>query len=260
MTKDLTTEFGKWQAMHTESVRQVFEEQFATTEQRLVGMEKAVGELKGLQTQMAEFQTSQDSVVQMLTCMESQFSKLEFVESEVDDEEQVEEKDQEPGTSQSTGPPPSTVFPSAIYSAPANVADSVSSPALNLPPPCLSPIGEKSAESSPPSMSDVKGKVRTEAPPTVSYTAELPHPSATTMGTTAGTSAGTPLGISQLKLEGPARYSGGRKPSVRALLVEVERWMCLMRYPPADWVDIVVTRLDGAASTWIERKLQRARR
>ena len=43
--------------MHRESVRQVFEEQFATMEQRLVGMEKAVGELKGLQTQMAEFQT-----------------------------------------------------------------------------------------------------------------------------------------------------------------------------------------------------------
>ena len=57
-TEDLTTEFGKWQAMHRESVRQVFEEQFATMEQRLMGMEKAVGELKGLQSQMAEFQTS----------------------------------------------------------------------------------------------------------------------------------------------------------------------------------------------------------
>ena len=46
--EDLTTEFGKWQAMHRESVWQVFEEQFATMEQRLAGMEKAVGELKGL--------------------------------------------------------------------------------------------------------------------------------------------------------------------------------------------------------------------
>ena len=80
------------------------------------------------------------------------------------------------------------------------------------------------------------------------------------MGTTAGTSTGTPLGIVQLKLEGPTRYSGGRKPSVRAWLVEVERWMRLMRYPLADWVDIVATWLDGAASTWIERELQRARR
>ena len=77
MTKDLTAEFGKWQAMHRESVRQVFEEQFATMEQRLVGMEKAVGELKGLQTQMADFQTSQDSVVQILTRMESQIAKLD---------------------------------------------------------------------------------------------------------------------------------------------------------------------------------------
>ena len=105
-TKDLTTEFGKWQAMHRESVRQVFEEQFASMEQSLAGMEKAVGELKGLQTQMADFQTSQNSVVQMLTRMESQIAKLDWVNVEADDdEEQVEEKDQEPGTSQSTGPP-----------------------------------------------------------------------------------------------------------------------------------------------------------
>ena len=227
--EDLTTEFGKWQAMHRESVRQVFEEQSVTMEQRLVGMEKAVGELKGLQTQMAEFQTSQDSAVQMLTRMESQIAKLDWVDVEVDDEEErVEEKDQEPGTSQSTGPPPTPAFPSAIYSAPETVADSVSSPAFNLPPPCLSPISEKSAQSSPPTVSDVKGKVRTEAPPTMSYTADLPHPSAATMGTTAGTSTGAPLGIGQLKLEGPARYSGGRKPSVRAWLVEVDCWTVWM--------------------------------
>ena len=197
----------------------------------------------------------------MLTRMEAQIAKLDWVDVDADDdEEQVEEKDQEPGTSQSTGPPPAPVFQSAIYSAPETVADSVSSPAFNLPPPCLSPISEKSAQSSPPSVSDQKDKMRTDAPPYVSYTADLPHPSAATMGTTAGTSAGAPLGIGQLKLEGPARYSGGRKPSVRAWLVEVERWMRLMRYPPADWVDIVATRLDGAASTWIERELQRARR
>ena len=79
--------------MDRDSVWQVFEEQFAMMEQRLAGMEKAVGELKGLQTQMAEFQTSQDFVVAMLTRMESQIAKLEFVDSEVDDEEQAEEKD-----------------------------------------------------------------------------------------------------------------------------------------------------------------------
>ena len=85
--------------MHKEGVWQLFEEQFPTMEQCLVGMEKAVGELKGLQTQMAEFQTSQDSVVAMLMCMESQISKMELVDSEMDDEEQVEERDQELGTS-----------------------------------------------------------------------------------------------------------------------------------------------------------------
>ena len=103
-----------------------------------------------------------------------QISKLEFVDSETEDEEQAEEKDQEPGTSQSTSPPLASVLPSTSYSAPATVADSVSSPAFNQPPPCLSPISEKSALSSPPSMSNVKGKVRIDAPSTVLYTADLP--------------------------------------------------------------------------------------
>ena len=111
----------------------------------LGGIGKAVGELKGLQTQMAEFQILQDSVVQMLMRMESQIAKLQWVDVEADDEEQVEEKDQEPGTSQSAGPPPSTVFPSATYSALETITDSFSSPAFNLPPPYLSPISEKSA-------------------------------------------------------------------------------------------------------------------
>ena len=92
-------------------------------EQRLAGMEKAVGELKGLQTQMAEFRTLQNSVVAMLTHMESQISKLELVDSKTDDEEQVEEKDQELGTSQSTGPPLIPVFPSTSHSTSATVAD-----------------------------------------------------------------------------------------------------------------------------------------
>ena len=145
--------------MHRDSVWQVFEDQFAALEQRLTGMEKAVGELKGLQTQMAEFQASQDSVVAMLMCMEPPIAKLELVDSETDDEEQAEEKDQEPGTSQSTGPPLAPVFPSTSQTTPATVADFVSSLAFNLPPPCLSPISEKSALSSPPSVSDAKGKV-----------------------------------------------------------------------------------------------------
>ena len=36
--------------------------------------------------------------------------------------------------------------------------------------------------------------------------------------------------------------------------------MRLMLYPPVDWIDIVATWLDGAASMWIERELQRAQR
>ena len=36
--------------------------------------------------------------------------------------------------------------------------------------------------------------------------------------------------------------------------------MRLMRYPLTDWIDIVATRLDGAASSWMEKELQNARR
>ena len=71
-------------------------------------------------------------------------------------------------------------------------------------------------------MSNVRGKVGTEGPPHLSYIADLPHLSAATMRTTVGRSVGAPLGIGQLKLEGPARYSDGWKPSVQAWLVEVE--------------------------------------
>ena len=97
--------------------------------------------------------------------------------------------------------------------------------------------------------------MRTEAPPIVLHTTNLPHPSVATMGTTGGTSAGVPLGVGLLKLDGLARYSSGRKPSVRACLIEVEQWIRLMCYPPADWVDIMATQIDGAASTWIDREL-----
>ena len=133
---------------------------------------------------------------------------------------------------QPTGPPLAPVLPSTSHSVPATITDFMSSPVFNLPP-CLSPISEKSALFSPSSVSDTKGQVRTEAH-VVSYTADLPHPSATIMRTTAWTSSGAPLVISQVKLEERARYSGGMKPSVRAWLIEVEQWMRLMRYPPAD--------------------------
>ena len=180
---------------------------------------------------MAEFKAAQDSVVTMLTKIESKLSRIEQREAEAEDEGSVEEKDQEPLTGQLIGPPLELALPSTSTTVLSSATNSVSSPAFNLPP-CLSPISEKSIPSSPPLVVDGKGHVRTEAPPTILVTAHLPHPLVATKGASAGTSVGTPLGIGQLKLEGPARYSSGRKPSVCVWLVEVERWMHLMRYLP----------------------------
>ena len=73
----MAEEFRKWQTMHRESVKQTYDDNLAMMEQRLVSMEQAVGELKGLQTQMAEFKTAQESVVTMLTRIESKLSKIE---------------------------------------------------------------------------------------------------------------------------------------------------------------------------------------
>ena len=56
-------------------------------EQRLASVEKAVGELKGLQAQMVEFQTLQDSIVALFIRMESQILRLERVVLDIEDEE-----------------------------------------------------------------------------------------------------------------------------------------------------------------------------
>ena len=45
---DLTKEFANWQAMHGEAIKRVFEDQFTTMGRRWAGMEKAIGEFKGL--------------------------------------------------------------------------------------------------------------------------------------------------------------------------------------------------------------------
>ena len=82
--------------------------------------------------------------------------------------------------------------------------------------------------------------MRTAAPPYLSFTTDVPQSSVAQTAGSAGASSGTTIGIGQLKFEGPSRYSDGRKPNVRFWLVN-ERWMCLMRYPPIDWIDIVVT-------------------
>ena len=53
------------------------------------------------------------------------------MESKTEDEEQVEEKDQELLSRQSTSPPLEPILPSTSYFAPLIVVDSMSSPAFN---------------------------------------------------------------------------------------------------------------------------------
>ena len=62
-------------------------------------------------------------------------------------------------------------------------------------------------------------------------------------------------GTGQMKLEAPPRFNG-KRPRVREWLVDIRRWMQLMRYPPEDWVDIVATRCEGAASAWMNSTMQ----
>ena len=63
-----------------------------------------------------------------------------------------------------------------------------------------------------------------------------------------------PQTVGALRLEAPARYAGGAKPGVRAWLREVSRWMRLMDYPQAKWIDIVATRTEGAAASWLSHE------
>ena len=66
--------------------------------------------------------------------------------------------------------------------------------------------------------------------------------------------AARPQAVGALRLEAPARYAGGAKPGVRAWLREVSRWMRLMDYPQAKWIDIVATRTEGAAASWLSHE------
>lgn len=99
-------------------------------------------------------------------------------------------------------------------------------------------------------------RVRKEPVKTTIMEMKLPVP---------GTSLGTGLPaverrIGELRLEGPPRFNGTRKPGVRTWLVEIERWMRLMRYDEVDYVDIVGTRLEGPASSWLNGEQQRIAR
>ena len=63
-----------------------------------------------------------------------------------------------------------------------------------------------------------------------------------------------PHAVGALRLEAPARYAGGAKPGVRTWLREVSRWMWLMVYPQAKWINIVATRTEGTASSWLSHE------
>ena len=65
-----------------------------------------------------------------------------------------------------------------------------------------------------------------------------------------------PLAVGALRLEAPPRYQGGTRPGVRAWLREMGRWMRLMDYPQAKWIDIVATRTEGAAQSWLTHEQQ----
>ena len=63
--------------------------------------------------------------------------------------------------------------------------------------------------------------------------------------------AARPLAVGALRLEAPPRYQGGMQPGVRAWLREMARWISLMDYPQRKWIDIVATRTEGAANSWL---------
>ena len=182
-----------------------------------MGMEHSVGELKGLQTQMTDFQKSQDSIHALLAKMEAQLTRLEERGALMEDDDQEEEdKEEIHSSTHSVGLPPGLSSPLERQTAPEIVADSVSSPVFNLPPD-LSPIGEESPSTSSKFQADSKVGMRTAVPPFETHTAPLPHTSvATTAGSTGTSTGAATIGIGQLKLEGPTRYSGGRRPNVRS--------------------------------------------
>ena len=76
-------------------------------------------------------------------------------------------------------------------------------------------------------------------------------------------STARPLAVGALRLEAPPRYQGGQRPGVRMWLWETRRWMGLMDYPQSKWIDIVATRTEGAAQSWLtheQRVIERGTR
>lgn len=63
-------------------------------------------------------------------------------------------------------------------------------------------------------------------------------------------------GMGHVKLDAPARFSGGKIPGVRVWLTQMERYLRLSRANANDWLDMVAMRTDGAASAWINATFQ----
>ena len=74
--------------------------------------------------------------------------------------------------------------------------------------------------------------------------------------TTSGGFVPHTVGVGQMKLEAPSRYSGKRQPRARVWLTQMERYMRLMRYAPTNWLDVVAMGVEGTASSWVNAVLQ----
>ena len=62
--------------------------------------------------------------------------------------------------------------------------------------------------------------------------------------------------VGQMKLEAPPWYYGKRQLGVRVWVMQMEHYMCLMRYAPNDWLNVVAMRVEGVASSWVNAVLQ----
>ena len=82
------------------------------------------------------------------------------------------------------------------------------------------------------------------------------NPMAPEISGASGTVGGAGIvGVGQMKLDTPPRYGGGRRPGVHVWLSQMEHYMRLMKFPQADWLDIVAMHVEGAASAWMNASL-----
>ena len=66
---------------------------------------------------------------------------------------------------------------------------------------------------------------------------------------TVGGFAPQTTGIGEMKLEAPPRHSGKRQIGSRIWLTQMEWHMKVMRYTPADWLDVVAIWVEGTTSS-----------